>query len=185
MTPDNTPASVAVVQSDAEFLRDLAQRLFQKATPAMGFDQGDVDQCYAIANRLAFQLPGGVYLRMFADDVEDVQSPIVIVHQLRASADIQDGETKRQTGWADTNDRATLMRKAADTIEAFAAAPAPDAALRGALEPFATFAATFVDNEGWTGPMNQERIVDWFGPSDFRRAAALAATPSQKQGEGL
>lgn len=39
-----------------------------------------------------------------------------------------------------------------------------------ALEPFATFADTFVDDEGWTGPMRQERIVDWFGPSDFRDA---------------
>lgn len=47
-----------------------------------------------------------------------------------------------------------------------------------ALKPFGTeFAATFVDENGWTGPMNKERIVDWFGPSDFRRAAALLASP--------
>lgn len=46
-------------------------------------------------------------------------------------------------------------------------------ALREALGPFGTeFAKTFVDSEGWTGPMNKERIVDWFGPSDFRNAAA-------------
>jgi hypothetical protein len=45
------------------------------------------------------------------------------------------------------------------------------AALREALEPFASFAATFIDDEGWVGPMNKERIVDWFGPSDFRKAA--------------
>lgn len=45
-----------------------------------------------------------------------------------------------------------------------------------ALEPFATFAANNVDEEGWAGlRCERERIVDWFGPSDFRRAA-LAVT---------
>jgi len=60
---------------------------------------------------------GAVELKRFADDV---QSRIVIVHQLRASADIQDAATKRETGWADTSDRAQLMRRAADTIEKLA-----------------------------------------------------------------
>lgn len=50
-TPSRQDAPVPVEQ--VEFLRDLAKRLFQKATPAMGFDQGDVDQLYAIAHRLA------------------------------------------------------------------------------------------------------------------------------------
>lgn len=44
--------------------------------------------------------------------------------------------------------------------------------LEAALEPFATFSDTFIDEEGWSGPMKTERIVDWFGPSDFRRARA-------------
>lgn len=55
-----------------------------------------------------------------------------------------------------------------------------------ALEPFATFADTFIDEEGWSGPMKAERIVDWFGPSDFRKArAALTAAigePSEFSG---
>jgi len=38
---------------DAVFLFDLAGRLFHKATPAMGFDQGDTDQLYRIARNLA------------------------------------------------------------------------------------------------------------------------------------
>ena len=59
-------------------------------------------------------------LETFSADVVDAQSRYVIVHQLRASADIQDRETKRKTGWADTNDRACLMRSAADAIEALA-----------------------------------------------------------------
>jgi hypothetical protein len=44
--------------------------------------------------------------------------------------------------------------------------------VREALEPFSTFADTFIDEEGWNGPMRTTRIVDWFGPSDFRRAAS-------------
>lgn len=39
--------------TSAEFIRDLAARMFRSATPAMGFDQGDTDRLYAIANRLA------------------------------------------------------------------------------------------------------------------------------------
>ena len=39
--------------SNAEFIRDLAARMFRNATPAMGFDQGDTDRLYVIANRLA------------------------------------------------------------------------------------------------------------------------------------
>lgn len=48
-------------------------------------------------------------------------------------------------------------------------------ALEAALGPFATFADPFVDAEGWSGPMKQERIVDWFGPSDFRLASTTLA----------
>ncbi len=39
-----------------------------------------------------------------------------------------------------------------------------------ALEPFATFADENVDSEGWTSSTQRERIVDWFGPSQFRAA---------------
>lgn len=69
---------------------------------------------------------------MFPPDTVDVQSRYVIVHQLRASADIQDAQTKRETRWADTSDRACLMRKAADALDALLAklqpAPKPDRA---------------------------------------------------------
>ena len=57
----------------------------------------------------------------FPPDTVDVQSRYVIVHQLRASADIQDAQTKRETRWADTSDRACLMRKAADALDALLA----------------------------------------------------------------
>lgn len=63
-------------------------------------------------------MPKKQILECFPDDVQDVQSRIIIAHQLRASADIQDKQTKQETGWADTSDRATLMRRAADAIEA-------------------------------------------------------------------
>lgn len=60
---------------------------------------------------------------------------------------------------------------------------APDA-VREALKPFASFAETFVDAEGWTGPMRTERIADWFGPSDFRVALAALTTPAAKDDAG-
>jgi hypothetical protein len=51
--------------------------------------------------------------------------------------------------------------------------------LRAALQPFASFCEPFVDADGWVMSMRKERIVDWFGPSDFRTArTALEGTPS-------
>lgn len=51
-----------------------------------------------------------------------------------------------------------------------------------ALEPFAAFAEHTVDNEGWSGTAQRERIVDWFGPSEFRRAhAAIRALQAPKR----
>jgi hypothetical protein len=47
-----------VMEEEATFLNDLASRLFKSATPAMGFDQGDVDQLYRIAGALAAKEPG-------------------------------------------------------------------------------------------------------------------------------
>lgn len=42
-------------------------------------------------------------------------------------------------------------------------------------DPFATFADHAVDDEGWSSTTQRERIVDWFGPTDFHRAKALYA----------
>lgn len=44
------------------------------------------------------------------------------------------------------------------------------------LEPFASFGKDNVDSEGWNDigvSTKNERVVDWFGPSDFRRANEL------------
>lgn len=67
----------------------------------------------------------GEGLAAFSPEDTNLQSRYVVVHQLRASADIQDVETKRETGWATTSDRAQLMRKAADVIERLAALASP------------------------------------------------------------
>jgi hypothetical protein len=56
-------------------------------------------------------------LKRFGPEVRGVQSRYVLVHQLRASADIQDTQTKRETGCATTSDRASLMREAANALE--------------------------------------------------------------------
>lgn len=61
--------------------------------------------------------------------------------------------------------------------------------LREALEPFATFGENNVDDQGWKdGCGGRDRIVDWFGPSEFR-AAKEALAPTQpisdhESGEG-
>ena len=74
----------------------------------------------------------------------------------------------------------------ADDILALFAHPAPSQsmdAVREALEPMASLADAFIDHEGWKSPPMRERIVDWFGPSDFRRARSVLAA-LQAAGEG-
>lgn len=73
-------------------------------------------------------------LARFDADETGMQSRIILVHQLRAGADILDRETKRETGWADTSDRAARARKAADAIELLAERVER---LEAALKPFA------------------------------------------------
>lgn len=60
---------------DAEFLHDLAGRLFRNATPSMGFDQGDVDQLYRIASALT--TPSQDYARGIEDAARD-GTPVLI-----------------------------------------------------------------------------------------------------------
>lgn len=61
--------------------------------------------------------------------------------------------------------------------------------LEEALKPFAAddFEHPVVDEHGWTDfgvSWSRERIVDWFGPSDFRRAvAAIRSLKTQEEGE--
>lgn len=75
-----------------------------------------------------------------------------------------------------------LCDEAADALEALQPAePSPrEKRYAEALEPFATFADTFIDAEGWVSPMRSERIIDWFGPSDFRHARTALA---EKEGD--
>lgn len=57
-------------------------------------------------------------VKRFSEPFDGMLSEIIQCHQLRSSAAIMDIETARETGWADTSDRAEHMRKAAATIEA-------------------------------------------------------------------
>jgi len=81
----------------------------------------------------------------FSEPFDGMLSGIVIVHQLRASAAIQDQATKRQTGWADTSDRAGLMREAASVIEALASSPMD--AVKAAVEAERAACAKVADDE--------------------------------------
>jgi hypothetical protein len=42
--------------------------------------------------------------------------------------------------------------------------------LEQALEPFASLAHIAVDGRMWKSRIQHERIVDWFGPTDFHKA---------------
>jgi hypothetical protein len=59
MPADTDQPTLAVTQSDSEFLYDLAGRLFRHATPAMGFDQCDTDRLYRMARTTHEPRPAG------------------------------------------------------------------------------------------------------------------------------
>lgn len=128
----------------------------------------------------------GEGVRMFGPEVENVQSRYIIVHQLRASAEIQSAEVTERMGRKATTDRASLMREAADLIEALAAQPSAGAQTLGrniTLSPFddqvgnAVISPEEPDGPYWTliaqgGDAEQNAI----GAEIVRR---LNATPAQ------
>jgi len=127
----------------------------------------------------------GAGLERFADDVTDVHSRIIIVHQLRASAEIQDRQTKKETGWADTNDRATLMREAADAIERLALSTPATAQgdVREALRE-ARFLCDRLDELDFSVGMEEfTRLhIGHVDPSHSRLKAALATLGTPHEG---
>jgi hypothetical protein len=50
------------------------------------------------------------------------------------------------------------------------------AELEAALQPFATFGANNVDEQGWNGGEQRQSIHTWFGPSEFRAARDVLGT---------
>jgi hypothetical protein len=53
--------------------------------------------------------------------------------------------------------------------------------LREALEPFATVSRDWVDDGGWTElACKNDRIVDWFGATDFLRARTALASAGEE-----
>lgn len=130
--PDYERAYLCVEDGDADML-DFATLSFREA----GLFKAALS-ALAPAPEVAAELRGP---KRFAEPFDGMLSNIVQAHQLRASAAIQDAQTKRETGWADTSDRAQGMRDAADEIERLDAilqlvTPSNDA-LREALEGFA------------------------------------------------
>lgn len=136
-----------------------------------------------------------------ADSVEGVGKPYPVeeraFHVVRASY----GEELEHFRAADratlssfpatSRDDAYAMAKALNHVVRFhveraqaLSTPAQGDEVREALEPFATFYPTFANEDGWTSPMTKERIVDWFGPTDFRRAAKVFATLKDSSHEG-
>lgn len=109
-------------------------------------------------------------------------NPAVISELLAALESLQrENEAMRQRLDAGPHgeDAIDVAESAADFLRHRAeAAEAKVKSLEEALKPFITVSESWIDEEGWSGLACQhDRIVDWFGPSDFRRArTALAST---------
>ncbi|MBN7804849.1 hypothetical protein JZX86_05660 [Agrobacterium rosae] len=72
---------------------------------------------------------------------------------------------------------ADFLRHRAETAEARVKS------LEEALKPFTTVSENWVDDEGWSDRACQhDRIVDWFGPSDFRRARTTLSSTGDTHG---
>jgi hypothetical protein len=86
----------------------------------------------------------------------------------------ENGAYPEFTWWPSTAD---AWRDTSQNVKALYDHPTPPAVDRlvGALEPFATFAEN-VDENGWKSNIHKERISDWFGPTDFRRATEALAS---------
>jgi hypothetical protein len=101
-------------------------------------------------------------------------------------ADLREAAKATIDEWhGDEQDDAILYNRAATALSSQAA---EIASLRKqvdekdkALEPFSSIAEEWVDDEGWTDlACKNDRICDWFGPSDFR--AARRARSAQAEG---
>lgn len=147
------------------------------------------------------QSPDVAGLRQFDAGTTDVQSRYVIVHQLRASADIQSAAITRNMGRPATTDRAELMRRAADVIERLALIPTanvqglsatgvdasqtPDlggkAGLWGATERLKDLLADLEEEPGL--PLMLAASVCAEAASDLRTVLSALTAPQQLAGE--
>jgi hypothetical protein len=98
-----------------------------------------------------------------------------IVRRLRAAAD-ELPELAFTASEHGRYEQAEAYREYASIMEA---ARVEIVKLRQGLVPFANFGTREVDEHGWKNWPMRDRLVDWFGPTDFRRARDLIATPSE------
>lgn len=102
-----------------------------------------------------------------------------LARQLQAAEDL--GSIGIDTH-ATAREVAKKFMRQADAAEARALkAEAERDGLRGAVEPFATFAREHTDENGWTIGTGRDRLGDWFGPTEFQTLlAALSSTQGEK-----
>jgi len=162
-------------ERDAEFLRDLAGRLFRTATPATGFDQGDTDQLYRIARALS--QPTLTDKAAVIEQCVDLREIIAEVSR----------KYREPTEW----DYGGLDACAAIQTAISALTPVPSTdevgALREALRPFAAAALS--------ASISGQPPFHFVSASDYEKAEKLLAgetlsnpTPSvssSNEGEGL
>jgi len=99
-----------------------------------------------------------------------------IARALRRSDGARIAELEREREIARGVEQTAVDRLNALTARA-EAAEACEKGLREKIKPFVDFGKRYVDRDGWNisgQSVCRERIVDHFGPSDFREVAALA-----------
>ena len=97
---------------------------------------------------------------------QDIQVPDLfgLVKEILANADTETLESIKNGDYEVFNS----VKSALDAIQG------ENKTLRNALRPFVAVAHDWVDEHGWTDVACQNnRIVDWFGPSDFRQAVSV------------
>lgn len=163
-----TPPSTRQSEHDANFLNNLALRMFKFAAPAQGFDQGDVDQLYRIARDIS---------------APSATQPIVTVGEVERAvrAALKEAETANRTiaeGRSKAGSGHVKIATALHRIEAL---------LRTATlhtpPPVAT--ATVVD-AGWQGIASAPRdgtVIDLWGEELGRMTDCYWGRPSHECGE--
>jgi multidrug efflux pump subunit AcrA (membrane-fusion protein) len=156
---------------------DLSARLMCRVdVSALGLVMAWVDQAAAELQRLAAEVEG---LRGELDAAQEAE------REAQISADTWLAEHKL------SQDRlATVTRERDEALAQLTEARSQVERWREAAGPFLSWAADNVAPDPsdtlcgiWAGNRcERERIVDWFGPTDFRRLAALASTEEGEKG---
>lgn len=164
-----------------EYLRDLSTRL-RKVPVCHGVDGHDIDCLREVSMGIAeLEKANVAYVDANTNLINENKA---LRQKLFPYADATEISGISWDGKYLIGDKASIkffheMKNRGEQIDVYkraydqnlAAKDAEIAALKAALEPFNT---NWADENGWSETACQkDRVVDWFGPSDFRRVRAV------------